>query len=462
MTQLLSIMLLLVVHFITGYGLLRLLRCQLDTVMYISLSLITGVGIVAIIPFLLQLLSIPITEASIFITLFITTTAFAIPAFSGKQPVPWKRPRVPALYELPILLLICLIAFLSIWRCYYNPVSPRDMLLGPEVIAQYTITEHTMINSVFSVDLTNNNNQFKPPSIASLQIVYKMAGFPFGQVWLSILFVSFTVFLYQVMIRKIHPLLAGMLLLLFVAIPEMYAYTFIILFDYPNAVFFTLSCYFLFEYFRTPLRRNMALAGLFMGFATYFRAETLIFAYAFIPVILWRLYRQQLKLPAALLLIGCFCLPPLVAYWIPNDLYNKQYLPMHYDIGGLVNPKAMQLLPLWDRFWTMNTMLVFGSIAIRVYGYFSYIFCALLLLELVWKRRLSYAASCWLLAVAVIYFGLPLLGHLLPLMDMANTTKRGLFKMFPLMLLYLVNNQLLADLSARIYKWENKGPLRQQ
>ena len=61
----------------------------------------------------------------------------------------------------------------------------------------------------------------------------------------------------------------------------------------------------------------------------------------------------------------------------------------------------------------------------------------------------------WSYAVLVIYLGLPFLGFLLPLMDLDNSTKRGLFKIFPLMLLYMASSNLLRDLSERISRWEN-------
>jgi hypothetical protein len=43
-------------------------------------------------------------------------------------------------------------------------------------------------------------------------------------------------------------------------------------------------------------------------------------------------------------------------------------------------------------------------------------------------------------------------------MDIDNSTKRGLFKIFPLMLLYMANNKMLTTLSARITAWENLQP----
>src|SRR5260221_14117267 len=98
-----------------------------------------------------------------------------------------------------------------------------------------------MINSFFRIDLWSTNNQFKSPFLISLQIIYKLVGFPFGQVWLSIVFVCFIVFLYHVLKEKLHTLIAGFLLLLFLMTPEMYAYSFMLLYVYSKLVFYFLG-----------------------------------------------------------------------------------------------------------------------------------------------------------------------------------------------------------------------------
>lgn len=299
MSQLTSFVLLAIAHFITGRGIMRLFRADDDFRITVPVSLITGVGIASFLPFLLQLLHISITPSHVFTSIGLVAALAAVPLLIGWRQL--KRPqfRVPRLYDLPFLVCTAFIIFLSVWRCYYNPVTPRDMLSGPEVIADYTVREHSLVNSVFSLDLFGNNNQFKPPSVTSLQVIYKMAGFPFGQVWLSIIFIAFLLFLYQVLTRRIHSIIAGLLILIFLAIPEMFAYTYIALFDYTNTVFFTLSCYFLFAFFDGGRRTRLLLAGLFMGLATYFRAETVILAAMLAPAILvfaWR--RKAGALPA--------------------------------------------------------------------------------------------------------------------------------------------------------------------
>jgi hypothetical protein len=122
-----------------------------------------------------------------------------------------------------------------------------------------------------------------------------------------------------------------------------------------------------------------------------------------------------------------------------------------------VNSNLGDLSPFFTRFSEINGKLLFSDQGVGYYGYFIYFFLLLFLLELVVKRKLTPATRNWLYAVLVIYLGFPLLGYLLPLLDLNNSTKRGLFKLFPLMLLYLANNSLLVAWSQRITKWEMKS-----
>lgn len=458
MNPFLSFLLLLILHFATGYSILRLFRINTSLPFAGPLSMLTGVGIAAAIPFLLQLAYIPITPAAIFTALGIAALPGLVLLAAGWKNRPRPALHVPALYEWPALLVMLFLVLISAWRCYYNPVLPRDMLAGPEVIANYTLREQTFANSVFLQDLGGNNNPFKPLSVSSLQVIYKMAGFPFGQVWLSIIFVSFILFLYRVLSSKLHPVFAGILLLLFLAIPEMYAYTYMALFDYTNMVYFFLSCYFLFEY-RTDRRLHGVLfAGVQMGIATYFRPETLVFTFMLLPTIWLRSYREQRSWKTYVAATCSFCLLPVLAYWLPNQLYNYHYLPVHYNIGSEVNQHLTDLGPLWQRFSDMNTVLIFCSYGITLYGYFIYFFLFMLVADFLKKRSFTQESRNWLYAILIIYFGLALIGFLVPLMDLRNTTKRGLFKLFPLMLLYLANSPVLQAASISISQWLSGKP----
>ena len=232
----LTYLFLLLCYLLSGYGLLSLFRMRLKAVYMITLSLLLGVAVASFIPFLLQLFYVVITGPTVFGALLLAALLLNIPSIlqirkeGGAAFIRRFRPgrlRIQS-YELPYWLIIGFLIFVSVWRCYYLPPTSRDALSGPEAIAEYAVREQSMINSFFRIDLWSTNNQFKSPFLISLQIIYKLAGFPFGQVWLSIVFICFVVFLYNALKEKLHPIIAGLLLLLFLMTPEIYAYTFMI------------------------------------------------------------------------------------------------------------------------------------------------------------------------------------------------------------------------------------------
>ncbi|HTI10161.1 MAG TPA: hypothetical protein VL832_16450 [Puia sp.] len=478
----LTYLFLLLCYLLSGYGLLNLFGMRLKAAYTITLSLILGVAVASFIPFLLQLFYIVITGPTVFGALLLTALLLTIPSFlqlrkeGGAAFIRRFRPGLLRVrpYELPYWLIIGFLIFVSAWRCYYQPPISRDALSGPETIAEYAVREQTMINSFFRIDLWSTNNQFKSPFLISLQIIYKLAGFPFGQVWLSIVFICFVVFLYNALTEKLHPIIAGLLLLLFLMTPEMYAYTFMILYDYSNMVFYFLGLYFLFRALdppgsavtavRSPATRllpaSLSFAGLLLGIATYIRSETLFLVVLLLPLILLAQIRgnRELRDSAIWKKMGLthlfFLLPSLIGYYLPTQLYIKYYLPVHYDIGTLVNNHLSDWHPLWQRYSDIVTRLLFGTFATNLWGYLFYLASALFLAELVFVRRFNRQARNWLYAILLLYLALGILGFALPLFNLLETTKRALFKMMPLVLFYLANNELLLRLSRRISQWE--------
>ena len=454
--------LLLLCYLVSGYGVLTLFRLRLKTAFMITLSLLLGIAVASFIPFLLQLLYIPLTQPIVFTALFLAALLLNIPTllrirregFSAVlksfKPAPFRI--LP--YEIPFLVTFAFMALVSIWRCYYLPPTSRDALSGPEAIAEFAVREHSMINSFFNIDLATTNNQFKSPFLISLQMITKMAGFPFGQVWLSIIFVSFTVFLYHALKEKVHPILTGLLLLLFLMTPEMYAYTFLILYDYSNMVFFFLSCWFLFGFCRNKDLAWLYFSGLLMGIATYIRSETLVLAFLIVPVIVMTRFRDRVTVRKMIPAILLFLLPSLLGYWLPGPLYIQHYLPVHYDIGGLVNPNLSALGPLFQRYSDIVMRLMGGDFGVHLWGYIFYIAGILLVAELFSRNRCNKDARNWLYALLVVYLGLGALGFALPLFNLLETTKRGMFKLLPLIILYLANNAWLIRLSQWMYRWE--------
>jgi len=457
---------LIICHFFTGYGLLRLLRIGHKPLVLFPLSFLAGVAVDSFLPFLLQLCHCPLYPATVFGSLGLVSLLLNIDGLrliaAGRVRMSWKLNNIlPTIrirsYELPFLLFLSFLVFVSVWRCYYLPPTTRDALSGPEAIAECAVQEHTIMNSFFTVDLSTTNNQFKSPFLISLQVIYKMAGFPFGQIWLSIIFVSFTLFLYQLLKRTLHPILAGLLLLLMTIAPELYAYSFMILYDYSNMVFFFLGTYFLFRSDRTGARdSDFFFASFMMGVSTYIRSETLVLVAFFLPLIVRKDWRNKIPPGGMFRRAVLFFLPSMAAYFLTTWLYINYYLPVRYDIGSLTNPHLFQLGALYHVYVNMITELVTSAWSIDLWGYFIILWAAVILADVLVYRRLSRTARDWLYAVGVVFFGLGLLSHIFPLMEIDLTIKRGFLKILPVMLFCLANSRLLIVLSSRITKWEER------
>lgn len=450
---------LLVLHAVSGWGLVSLFGLELTGSRRLGLSLILGVFICSLVPFGLELFHIRQTAWNIGFALSLLAIVLGGAGVfkavrSGKM-----RPDQPFLSkpfhlsEIPSLFVLLLLVGISVFRCYAYPPTPRDLLSGPEVIAEYTIREKTMVNSVFSTNLESTNNHLKPPYITSLQVVYKYFVQHYGQLWLSVLTVSFLLFLYDVLRERLHPLISTTLLMLFLSIPELYGYTHMALFDYSNMVLLFIGLYFLQCYFRSGKNREFFFAALLCGCATYPRAETLILVGMFLPLVLFHWWKNKVAVSKIIAFSLLWLLPALFFYLLPIEVYIRNYLPVQYTAQKDLRTEWI-LQPLAERFVGMNKYYIAGKFSVQFWGYFIYLFFLVFLLDAAVFRRISKDARFWLYCILVIYLGLPLLGYALPLFDLHNTTKRGLFKLMPMLLAYFTCSSALQWLSLAITRWE--------
>ncbi|MBS1774696.1 MAG: hypothetical protein JSS64_00255 [Bacteroidetes bacterium] len=447
--------LLILCHFICGLGLLHLFGIRLSMGSMLGLSLILGVALASFIPFALELFHLKISAISVLWGLIILTVFCCIPIVIRFKLPDFKNLSWPLhLYDYPYLFIYGVLLSVSIWHCYYYPVLPRDMLSGPEVMAEYALKEGTMINSIFKIDLQTTNNQLKPPYITSLQIIYKLFVNPFGQLWLSVTVVGFVIWLYSLLRKTLHPLIGGFVLLFFLVIPEMYAYTYMILFDYSNAVFFFAGFYFLARFIRSKNKNEFWFSSFAFGIATYIRTETLILVVMTLPLLLFYLWRDKTSAKQWIIHAVGFSFFTVVFYFLVMNVFIKGYIPSSFDVASQVNKHLTNLSPLFDRLYEMSSKLIFSDWGTGLYGYFIRLFIFVLAVDAIFFRSFSKEAVVAIYGVLIVYIGLGIIGWLLPLADLSNTTKRGLFKIFPLMLFYLANSASLIKLSSLINNWE--------
>jgi len=450
-----GLILLIIAQFLTGRGILHLFRIKEKAIVLFAISSIVGIAIFSLLPMLLELFKLPITKTNVLVSIIVATllpNIFVISRYkiSSLKPGAFK---IPALYEILFIVVYAALLMPSVWRCYYYPPYARDVLSGPEALAHFALIEHKISNSVFSVNLLDSTpNLLKPPYITDLQIIYKMFVHPFGQLWLSILTIAFLIWVYNLVRDRLHPVLAGMVTLLFLTIPEVYGYTYVLLWDYSNMVFFFAGYYYLFQYTRTK-EYNLFLFGvLLLGFATFVRLDTLIFIGLTIPLLFVYLYRDNVALSRIVYSIGLMLAVPLVFYFVWVNIFVKYYLPVGTNLESELNPGPVSMY--FDWISRINNELIFGGDNLQLYSYIIYIFILVFVADLiVYRKKINKEAIFMLVGIAIIYFGMPLMGYFTKWFNI-TTAKRGIFKMFPLIILYMCNSPLLLKLSDAIKSFE--------
>jgi hypothetical protein len=452
-----GLLFLLVTHFISGRGFVELFKLDLKPILKFSFSMICGVLISSFLPFIMELFHIEITAITVAVFIGITTALFAIPLvrnFKNIKLPDFKSIKLPAIYELPFIIFLGIIFFISIWRCYYYPCNVRDMLSGPEVMAELAVKEKHIINSLFRVDLQSTNNYLKPPYITCLQIIYKLYVQPTGQIWVTVMFLSFITAMISLLREKLHPIIMYFVLLYFFNMPEVFAYTYLMLFDYSNMILFFGGFYFIARHLENKRVNDFAFAVAMFAFATYVRSETLILVAMVAPLLIFYYWKEKLPLRKIAIRIAALGAASFVVYFLCLNIFVKHYIPIHYGVGDDINKNLGDVGYFFTRLTEMSTKLIFDQVGIYHYGYFIYLFVIIFVIDAILFRKYSTEAITAIYGIAVVYVGLAFIGYLLPLADLQHTTKRGLFKMMPLILLYFRNSGALLWLTDKINNWE--------
>lgn len=466
--------LLILGHYMTGWGVLRAigLRKFHFSIQYTLLSVMVGLGLYCLLPPILEMLSVEITNTSLCAIMLIVS---AVPAFfwiwSFKETSIAQAARsylrAIRLYDIAFLFVLFYLMYVGLYKCVYFAPLPRDLTSGAEAIAEYTLREHHMANSYFTVDLSTTDNHQKPPFLCGLQIIYKSFVQPFGQVWLTVLTTSFYLLFYVLMRKMVHPIFAGIAALLVLANPELYGYIIFPLFDFPNMAYLFIAFYYLYRYLRDADRKNLLLCSLGLGMATLARPETLllvglvcIFYYS------WQAIRARklIVLPA---LTTCLILivVPLAIDLFTMKLFVQHFLPASLDITQKINPDLTNFSPFIDRWSMLINKLMFspadvpGVTPTHVWYSetfnFMLVFIVLEIATIIITRKFDFNASTWFLFMVLVFILLGLIHYLLLWTEFTNA-KRALFKLIPLIFAFGVNTRAVQFVSEKIKQWESR------
>lgn len=426
----------LLLQFTIGFGVIDRFEFVDRLPQKIALSILLGFFISTLSVFALELLHIKLTVSSILLAFALTAVAinFNIPRLARRLRFSFISCTYEIrVYELVFLLAIGYLLFFSVWRSYAIPVTPYDAIVGIDLVAKQAVKEGHIVSSVFSrPDLKHSlsTQPYYAPFTMLMQVIYRSAGLPFGQLWLGILTTAFFAFAYSKLCERIQPVLAGFFLLTLITVPELYAYTFLLQTDFSNAVFFSIGMIFLLEFLDLDKPGYLCLGTLFMAAGCWSRTETIILT---IPVGVLLAIRsgakpsvRTLKYGAAFL-TACAC---SVALW--NVLFFKFYFPVVPKVNEQIHWAGIYSVEKSGGILRDMSTYFFST---DYWGHFIYIFLALWAINLLVTRHWK---AVWPLAwIVLFYFCFFIMLHHFKLMNIEYTFRRAIMKFLLLMCLMI-------------------------
>ncbi|MBD2704979.1 hypothetical protein IC229_30400 [Spirosoma sp. BT702] len=459
----LSVAYLIVTQFLIGFGVLARLRPVTKGLSLLGLSMLAGLGISSVLPFVLQFAHAPIARFPMFIGLGLLAALSLLllrGQFTYLRDVFARKQFMVHLYELPFLGFWAYLLFISAWKCAWYPNLPFDTIVGPDLIATFAVRERTLISSVFTAHLPSvsvfSNQPFYAPFTAMQQILYLLAAggigtFAFGKLWLTVMVLAFGLFFYADMRERIHPLLAGLLVTMLACSPELFAYTFLVQTDWANAAFFVVGVMLLQRYFDDSQRSTLLAATLFFAFACWIRTETILFVFIGSALLFAKSLRSspgKAVLKASMLTVAC--LLPFI-FW--NYIFLRGYvvLPASTHLGTLQTVSGNYFTNLFTIYGKMtDTVLLHDT----YWNYSVWAFLAFTTLNFSFFRsKQGLPILIWILGIYGLF------GLLIMHIEGANvpfTFRRGFFKILFLMYFYLGYTTLFQRITNWLFQWEEK------
>ncbi|NQW30767.1 MAG: hypothetical protein HQ472_09685 [Ignavibacteria bacterium] len=451
-SQVFPLVLTLLLQLISGIGLLAATKTRVAKSAVIPLSLLLGMFVHTAAMFALQLASIPLTLMSVLAAgLFGALLCNSLVKRTGEF-ISWWLKNLSLkinMYDLVAVGFAASVGYIVVWASWYWPVTPFDAMAGIDLVARQTVAEGSIVNRVFtdpSLAGHLSNQPFYAPFAMLMQVLYRLIGFEYGQVWLGIMSVSFSWFMYVLLRQYAHPFIANILWLLLILTPEMLGYTYLLQTDYLNAVFFASGVILLVMHLDTKENRTLLASALFFAAACWSRTETIalvgIVAVVVAPTLLKRFGRIETLKYLATTMVLCG-----VVFSLWHMLFFNAYLPVRPD-------SAAELTGFqFDRFTDVVSSTFSNVIFDKgLWGASFLLFAIVFIVDLVRTKKSN--RTVLLAAIGAVFVGLILIGTLFTSAIVEQTLRRGMFKIIPLLFFYIASAPVIVMLSEKLKHWE--------
>lgn len=450
--QVFPLLISLLTQLISGLGLLAVTNTRMVKSAVIPLAILLGMFAHTIAMFTLQLVNVPLTLTSTLLSGAVCAILCNVMYARTSSFFAWftREPNFNIkMYDLVVVGFAASVGYIVVWASWYWPVTPFDAMAGIDLVARQTVVEGNIVNRVFTdPSLAGNlsNQPFYAPFAMLMQVMYRLIGFEYGQVWLGIIAVCFSWFMYSTLRQYCHPFIANALWLLFILTPEMLGYTYLLQTDYLNAVFFAAGAILLVMHIDSDKNSTLLASVVFFAAACWSRTETVAIVgltMLFVAPILWKKLGGSQTVKYALQTMGVCVV--MFALW--HVLFFRHYLPVYPDSAAeLVGFSFEKFLNVIS---STFSEVIFDK---GLWGATFVLFAGLVIADIVYKRKLSNLTV--LLVIAAVFVGLVFIGTTFSSAIVAQTLRRGVFKIVPLMFVYVASTATMKYFSDRLLFWE--------
>ncbi|MEY3385738.1 MAG: hypothetical protein RIR53_549 [Bacteroidota bacterium] len=446
------LIMMLLMQWSIGIGVVGAIGYRLERSTLLPLGMLLGMFLHTMAMFVAQLLGIPLSEQTMIVT---GGVAVLLPllryrtireCLGGLLSAPRLR---PTLYDVVFLGFIGYIAYMVVWASWYWPVTPFDAMAGIDLVARYAATDGMIANQVFtdpSLRGQLSNQPFYAPFAMLMQVMMKLIGYPYTQIWVSVVAICFWWFTWSSLRRIVHPFIAGVLLTLLVLTPEMLGYSYILQTDFANAAFFTMGCLLLLRSIEESSAPGLAVSAIAFAGACWSRTETPLLVVLVVAVCIRRMLEDFGALRGLAGSLGIVA-GSSIAFALWNIVFFNWYLP--------VRPSTDEQLRGFD-------LGRFGDVAIsswtsvisntELWGWLVWLFLVIVVLDAIINRRLTQPLLLSMIGVTII--GLFFVGTIFSAAIVEQTLRRGMFKIIPLMIVAIAGSGLVSSASSALYSWE--------
>jgi hypothetical protein len=446
------LVLMLMMQWGIGLGTIGAIGYRVERSTLLPLSLLLGMFLHTVAMFLAQLAGVPLSMQTMLVS---GTIVLVLPV------VRWKTlrntleglfalPRIrPTLYDVVIFGFVGYIGYMVVWASWYWPVTPFDAMAGIDLVARYAAKDGMIANQVFtdpSLQGQLSNQPFYAPFAMLMQVMMKLIGYPYTQIWVSIVAICFWWFVWSALRRLVHPLFASVLLVLFVLTPEMLGYSYILQTDFANAAYFTIGCVMLARSIDEEEIGGVFVSALAFAGACWSRTETPLLVVLVGAVALPKMLRV---FGPAKGLIGAVSVLAMstFTFGLWNVVFFNSYLP--------VRPSTSEQIRGFDfeRFTEVVASSWSSVIAsTELWGWIVWLFLGVLVIDLIINRRISQPIIIGCIFATV--FGLFVVGTIFSAAIVEQTLRRGMFKVIPLMVIAIAGSGIVSSASSALFSWE--------